>query len=94
MTERRLYLAAYDVTDTRRLRLALHCVRSYATGGQRSVHECWLTDAERSELIEDTSEILDPEEDRFLLVRLDPRQPVTALGKAVAPEDPQWYYVG
>lgn len=43
MSERNLYLAAYDVGDDNRLRAALHCARAYATGGQQSVHEVWLT---------------------------------------------------
>ncbi len=82
------------MADARRLRLALHCVQAHATGGQRSVHECRLADSERDKLIEDTETILDSQEDRFLLVRLDPRQPVTTPGTAVEPEDPEWFYIG
>jgi len=48
---RDLYLAAYDVVAPRRLRAALDLMRGYATGGQYSVHECWLTAAERAQLV-------------------------------------------
>jgi CRISPR-associated protein Cas2 len=37
--------------------------------------------------------VIDPEEDRFLVLRLDRRGKVLTLGKAVAPVDPPWYYV-
>jgi len=90
---RDLYLAAYDVVVPRRLRAALDLMRGYATGGQYSVHECWLTAAERAQLIADAASILDPEEDRMLLLRLDPRGVVIALGTAVAPADPSCFYV-
>jgi len=94
MCTRQLYLVAYDVADAKRLRNALNCVRAYATGGQKSVHECWLTEAERHQLIESSQSILDPQEDRFLLIRLDPRQPITTLGCAIEPSDPAWFYIG
>jgi CRISPR-associated protein Cas2 len=92
-TARDLYLAAYDVVAPRRLRAALDLVRGYATGGQYSVHECWLTAAERAQLIGDAASILDPDDDRMLLLRLDPRGAVIALGVAVAPADPSCFYV-
>lgn len=90
---RDFFLAAYDVTDARRLRAALDLVRGYTTGGQYSAHECWLTAAERAQLIVDASAILDAEEDRLLLLRLDPRGAAITLGTAVAPADPSCFYV-
>lgn len=65
MPDRDLYLAAYDVSDSRRLARALHAVRMYATGGQKSVHEIFLTAAEKAELLRDLAEILHHVEDRF-----------------------------
>ncbi|BCX88951.1 CRISPR-associated protein Cas2 [Methylomarinovum tepidoasis] len=91
---RRLHLAAYDVSDAKRLRAALHITRRYATGGQKSVHECWVTAAEKGHLIADLSQVLDEARDRLLILRLDPRQTVTALGRAVPPADPEWFYIG
>jgi CRISPR-associated protein Cas2 len=92
-TDRDLYLAAYDVVERRRLRAALDLVRGYATGGQYSAHECWLTPAERGQLIVDAAAILDADEDRLLLLRLDPRGAAITLGVAVAPADPACFYV-
>lgn len=93
MAERDLWLAAYDVRDPRRLRLALRVLKAYSTGGQRSVFECFLTEAERKRLLAEIQEVLAPE-DSFFLVRLDPRSPVRTLGIAVAPADPPFFYVG
>ncbi len=92
-TARDLYLAAYDVAGERRLRAALDLVRAYATGGQYSVHECWLTPAERAQLIVDAESILDADEDRMLLLRLDPRGAAITLGVAQRPADPACFYV-
>ncbi|MFM8443000.1 MAG: hypothetical protein ACKN9W_06600 [Methylococcus sp.] len=39
-------------------------------------------------------EVIDPAEDRFLLLRLDARRPVHGLGIAIAPTDPAFFYVG
>jgi CRISPR-associated protein Cas2 len=94
MPARDLYLAAYDVSEPRRLKAALQLTRAYATGGQKSVHELWLTPAERQGLVEDMSVLLDLGTDRFLLLRLDPRSRVHTLGRAVAPSDPDYFYVG
>lgn len=93
LKERDLYLVAYDVAAPRRLRAALDLVRGYATGGQYSVHECWLTPAERAQLIADADAILDSREDRMLLLRLDPRGAAIALGVAEKPADPSCFYI-
>jgi CRISPR-associated protein Cas2 len=93
MAERDLYLVAYDVTEARRLRASLALVRGFATGGQKSVHECYLTPAERGDLIHDFALVLDEAQDRLLLLRLDPRSRVYALGAAVAPADASYFYV-
>ena len=94
MPQRFLHLACYDVAEPRRLIAALKLARVYATGGQKSVHELFLTPAERSRLTEDMSVLLDLDTDRFMLIRLDPRSRVHTLGKAVPPADPDYFYVG
>lgn len=94
MSVRDLYLAAYDVSDDQRLRAALALVRGYATGGQKSVHECFLSPAEKARLLLDMASVLDETEDSFMLLRLDPRSKVHTLGIAVAPEDPPFFYHG
>jgi CRISPR-associated protein Cas2 len=94
MLKRQLYIAAYDVSDPRRLRDALKVVREYATGGQKSVFECFLTKIERKTLLAEISGVIDHDEDRFVLLRLDPRSKVRTLGIAVKPVDPAYFYVG
>ncbi len=90
---RRLYLAAYDVANERRLRLSLRIIKGYATGGQKSAYECWLSEGERAELLYDMALILEESEDRFLLIGLDPRSPVQTLGLAKNPADPDLFYI-
>jgi CRISPR-associated protein Cas2 len=94
MAQRDLYLAAYDVTDPRRLRAALHLVKGYATGGQKSVHECFLTPAERARLLLDMTQLLEEQDDSFLLLRLDPRARVLTLGIASEPKETPYFYFG
>lgn len=94
MAQRNFYLAAYDVSHPRRLIAALALVRGYATGGQKSVHELFLTTGERHELLHSMALILNEDADRFFLLRLDPRARCYALGVAAQPADPEYFYVG
>ena len=93
MTQRQLHLACYDIACPNRLARALKLTRTYATGGQKSVHEVFLTETERDKMVRDMSELLDLGVDRFLLLRLDPRSPVRVLGKAIAPTEPRIFLV-
>ena len=94
MTQRQLYLAAYDISSNRRLRKALHILRGYASGGQKSVFECYLMPTEKSCLLKNISAIIDPKEDRFILLKLSGAKHIHTLGKAVLPQDGSFYYVG
>lgn len=94
MPKRDLFLAAYDVANPRRLLAALHLTRAYASGGQKSVHEVHLTPAERVRLLHDMAALLDLSEDRFMLIRLDPRSKVETLGKARPPQSDVCLYFG
>ncbi|MHB8743778.1 MAG: CRISPR-associated endonuclease Cas2 [Sulfuricaulis sp.] len=94
MKDRNLYLAAYDIADSTRLRHALHAVKGFATGGQKSVFECFLSVGERGTLLSEVRGLLDSDEDAFILLRLDPRAKVIALGIGVAPDDPPFFYHG
>ena len=93
MSQRHLYLAAYDVADPGRLRKALKLLRGYATGGQKSVFECFLSASERRDLLDQIGDLLDLSEDRFFLVRQDPRSKVRTLGIGVPPGDPSFIYI-
>ena len=92
MPQRQLHLAAYDISDPKRLSQALHLVRTHATGGQKSVHEIFLTPAEKRSLIHDMTHLI-AEEDRFLLLRLDARAKVLTCGIGQAPSDPDYFYM-
>ena len=94
MPKRFFYIAAYDVADPARLRKALNLAKEFATGGQKSVFECFLTPSERDELIGRMGALLESEEDRFALLRVEPRAAPRTLGLAVPPSDPDWFYVG
>lgn len=94
MAHRDLFLAAYDVAQPRRLSQALRLARRYATGGQKSVHELYMTAAERLRLLSEMVMLLDHAEDRFLLLRIDPRCRIHTLGTADKPADPDYFYVG
>jgi CRISPR-associated protein Cas2 len=91
---RTLYLVLYDISSDRRLARALHAVREHATGGQKSVHECFLDTAEMSALRRNLRTIIDPGEDSLLFIRLDPRMKTRGLGIARRPADPSFFYVG
>jgi CRISPR-associated protein Cas2 len=91
---RTLYLVAYDISHPRRLARALNVVRAYATGGQKSVHECWLLPRELLALQRDLEAIIDHGEDSILFVRLDPRMKPRTLGIARPPADPAFFFVG
>ena len=92
--KRRLFLAAYDIKQPSRLREALYVLKDFACGGQDSVFECWLTGAEKSELMARMVETMDTTEDRFFVIPLDERGAFACLGTAVAAQDSPLYYVG
>lgn len=94
MKQRQLYLAAYDISCNRRLRKALYVLRAYASGGQKSVFECFLTPAERRNLLAEIGAVIDPAEDRFILLKLVGPKSIRTLGKAVLPQDGSFFYVG
>ena len=79
---------AVDIADQGAL------VRGYTTGGQKSVHEVFLTRGERHELLHNMSLLLDEDTDRFFLLRLDRSARSYALGVAAKPVDPDYFYVG
>lgn len=94
MSTRNLYLAAYDIRCPRRLRRALQVLKDFACGGQKSVFECYLDVAERSELLRRIEDTIDLDVDRFLVVPIPGRGAVEVMGTAIAPADPEFYYVG
>ena len=94
MTRRVLYIVAYDVSEPSRLRKVHHVIKRFATGGQKSVFECFLTSRERDELLADARAILDEDVDRLALFRVEERARPMLLGIATPADDPDFFYVG
>ena len=94
MPQRQLFLAAYDVREPKRLKRALHILRDYTCGGQKSVFECYLTVSEKQRLIKRVLALLDETEDFFLIVPLRQSTPVKAIGTATTPVDASFLYIG
>ena len=91
---RTLFLVLYDISCPRRLARALDAVREHATGGQKSVHECFLDAADLRALRQALRGIVEPAADSLLFIRLDPRLKPRTLGIARLPADPSFFYVG
>jgi CRISPR-associated protein Cas2 len=91
---RRLYLIAYDICEPARLNKVRDVLKAYSTGGQKSVYECWLTGTELTEVTETLRRLIDADEDRVHIVTLDGRSRPAALGIAVPPSDPAFFYFG
>jgi CRISPR-associated protein Cas2 len=94
MVERTLYIAAYDIRNPRRLRRALYVLKDFASGGQKSVFECYLQITEKRELIARIEQVLDLDEDRFLVVPIPGGKTAYVMGTAIMPADPEFFYVG
>lgn len=81
MPERALVIAAYDIaSSTRRLRRALKHCTAYATGGQKSVHECWVSLPERATLARGLGRICGSDADAWLIADLGRKPTVITLG--------------
>ncbi len=94
MSKRHLYLVCYDIADDKRLKQALKLTRQYATGGQKSVHECHLNSHEKTAIKEDFEALIHPTDDGVLILRLDPRQETHVLGQGIITTDHDWFYLG
>lgn len=94
MQNRQFYLALYDISNSGRLAATLALIRAHACGGQKSVYEIYLSDSEKRDLLSTLSFILEPEEDRFLLLKLDQKAKIHTLGTAVEPVDNSFFYIG
>lgn len=92
MAVRKLYLIAYDITDDKRLTKVCHFLRGYSTGGQKSVYECFLTEAELSHVVKELRMMIREECDRVHVFQIDGRAQTICLGIAVKPKDPAYFY--
>ncbi len=91
---RGLHLIAYDVRHPKRLRKLHLVLKDYASGGQKSAFECYLTPAELKELLQRSESIMNTEEDALLAIRLGASSAIALLGKAIKPLDEHFTYLG
>ncbi|MCX7988620.1 MAG: CRISPR-associated endonuclease Cas2 [Thermodesulfovibrio sp.] len=89
-----LYIIAYDITDMKRLGQVRYFLKGYSTGGQKSVYECFLERDELKFIISKLKRLINPNEDRVHIFRIDGRSKVITLGIAVPPADPDYFYIG
>lgn len=94
MSERQLYIIAYDISDPRRLRHSLNILKDYAWGGQKSVFECFLTPAEKNSLCQRIKSSINEQEDFLLAFKVVEPCQVRTLGIGIAPRDEPLFYVG
>ncbi len=94
MPKHDLFIAAYDVCNPSRLRRVHQVVKSFATGGQKSAFECFLSSTERKELLASVRRELDLDEDRFALLKVEERAKPILRGIALPANDSSFYYVG
>lgn len=80
--KRRPAIIAYDIANNRTRRRVYRLLLEWRMEGQRSVHECRLTEAEATELFVQLAETIDQDSDRLLLAWLAPRRPASARGLA------------
>lgn len=91
---RKLYLIAYDISDEKRLNRVRHFLKGYSTGGQKSVYECFLTEAELHFVQIKLKALIDESVDRIHIFSMDARSRTHTLGIATQPHDPSYFYIG
>lgn len=84
MTQRTLYLVAYDVCDPRRLHKVGRFLTGYKVGGQKSVCEIWATNGELRQIRAELEKLMEADEDRLHILALDPRMKPRCLGLATS----------
>lgn len=88
-----LYIVTYDISDPKRLQRVFKTMRNYGDHLQLSVFECQLSRADLAVLKERLREIIRPDEDQVLFIRLGPatsqrdEPAIEALGRPYAPRD-------
>ena len=95
---RTTYLICYDVTDDKRLRRVFKTCRNFGDHLQYSVFECDLNPAEKIELEEALSKIINHIDDQVLFIVLGSAEGrgdrvITALGLPYTKLDAPYYVV-
>jgi len=94
MSQRLLYIIAYDIIDEKRLNRVRHLLKSYSTGGQKSVYECFLYDSELKSIVEELTYLIDERFDKVHIFQVERRGTIHVLGIAIPPRDPAYFYIG
>lgn len=94
MPARAFYLVAYDIRDPGRLARVLEVIKGWSTGGQKSVHECWLDPGELAAVERELLAVIDPEVDSLLVFHPESPRAVRTLGIAARPRDEAWMLFG
>lgn len=94
MPARVFHLVAYDVRDPGRLAKVLEVIKAWSTGGQKSVHECWLDARELAALEGELLAVIDPDVDSLVIFRPESPKAVRTLGIASRPRDEAWMLFG
>lgn len=92
-----LFVAAYDVAASRRRRQMANVVRHYSATGQLSAYECELTPPQQRELLEQVSGIIEPGDDRFVLLKVTAVLAICRSGGSApspATRARDWHYLG
>jgi len=92
MSGRNVFLVAYDVRDSKRLRRTHKTLGDYGDALQFSVFQCAMSASEKELLLGELSEIIHHKEDRILIVDLGPQQgcgsrAIQVLGNQELPPD-------
>lgn len=90
MTERHKYLIAYDVCQPSRLYRVYKYLTGYKVGGQKSVFEILATVVELKHIHAELVQLMNAEEDRLHIIRLDPRMKPRCLGSGKT-YDQTWF---
>jgi len=90
----RLFITAYDVLCSRRLRCARQSVTAWAQGGQKSVLECWALNREGARLYGDMCAPLDADFDKLGVFHVGAGRRSIALGRALPPRDAPIFLIG
>ncbi len=90
---RRSFIVTYDIRDPKRLRRVFKLCKGYGLHLQYSVFECDLTNAEKTTMEAELSEVMNLKEDQVLFIDLGPvafrgDRTITALGETYTRVDP------
>lgn len=72
MSDRTVYIVAYDICDPKRLRAVYKTMRGFGDHWQYSVFRCELTAAQKVMMITKLSGIMNDSEDQVLIAPLGP----------------------